>query len=255
MATDDAGALGRLLADAERVVVLTGAGISTESGIPDFRGPDGVWTVDPTAEQLTHWPSYRDDADVRRRSWQWRVENPALHAEPNDAHLALAELAEHGRLAAIATQNTDGLHVAAGTPRDLVHELHGTMREVECTACDWRDDIGWAIERIRAGDPDPRCPRCGAITKAATVMFGQSLPRTVLAAVFDAIATCDLFLAVGTSLTVHPAAGLPRLAVGHGARLVVVNAEPTPADDLADLVVRDPIGLALPVAVQVARSA
>lgn len=245
-------ALAEALRAAQRVVVLTGAGISTDSGIPDFRGPDGVWTVDPTAERLTHWPSYRDDPAVRRRSWQWRVASPALRAAPNAAHRALARLAEDGRLTGLVTQNTDGLHVAAGAPSELVHELHGSMREVECPGCGWRDDMDWAVARIDAGDEDPRCPHCGGITKAATVMFGQALPQEVLGAALEATGGCDLFVAIGTSLTVHPAAGLPRTAVDHGATLVIVNAEPTPYDALADLVVREPIGEVLPAAVDAA---
>lgn len=246
--------LADLLRDAARVAVLTGAGVSTDSGIPDFRGPEGLWTVDPAAERLTHWPTYRDEPEVRRRSWQWRIHNPALQAEPNAAHRALARLADAGLLVGIATQNTDGLHVAAGTPRELVHELHGTMREVECPGCGWQAPMDWAIKRIESGDHDPRCPDCGGITKAATVMFGQPLPEAVLeAAVADATA-CDLYLAVGTSLTVHPAAGLPRLAVDGGATLAIVNAEETPLDVLADLVVREPIGEAVPAAVDAAVS-
>ena len=241
-----------LLRDATRVAVLTGAGVSTDSGIPDFRGPQGMWTVDPTAERLTHWPTYRDDADVRRRSWQWRVHNPALQARPNEAHRALARLAAAGLLTGLATQNTDGLHVAAGTPRELVRELHGTMREVECPACGWRAPMTWAMERIEAGDEDPRCAACGGITKAATVMFGQPLPEDVLAAAVEDAGACDLYLAIGTSLTVHPAAGLPRVAADGGAALVLVNAEPTPLDALANLVVRDPIGVAVPAAVEAA---
>ena len=245
--------LASLLRAADRVAALTGAGISTDSGIPDFRGPEGLWTVDPTAERLTHWPTYRDDPVVRRRSWQWRVHNPALRAEPNASHRALARLATAGPLVGLATQNTDGLHVAAGTPRDLVKELHGTMREVECTACSWRDGMDWAVARVlEEGEEDPRCPQCGAITKAATVMFGQALPEEELAAAADAAHDCDLYLAIGSSLTVHPAAGLPRLAVETGARLVVCNAEPTPLDRLATLVVREQIGDVLPPAVEAA---
>lgn len=236
-----------LLRDAEQIAALTGAGISTDSGIPDFRGPQGLWTVDPTAERLTHWPTYRDDPDVRRRSWQWRVHNPALRAEPNASHTALARLAEAGRLVGLATQNTDGLHIAAGTPHELVQELHGTMREVECPTCGWRTDMAWAVERVvEQGDEDPRCPACGGITKAATVMFGQALPADELAAAVAAAESCDVYLAVGSSLTVQPAAGLPRLAAERGARLVVLNAEPTPVDRMATLVVRDPVAEVLP---------
>ncbi len=242
--------LASLLASADRVAALTGAGVSTASGVPDFRGPEGLWTVDPTAERLTHWPTYRDDPAVRRRSWQWRVHNPALRAVPNEAHRALARLATDGPLVGLATQNTDGLHVAAGTPRELVQELHGTMREVECTACPWRTEMAWAVQRVvEEGDADPRCPDCGAITKAATVMFGQSLPEAELAAATEAARGCDLYLAIGSSLTVQPAAGLPRFAVDTGARLVVCNAEPTPLDRLATLVVREPVEDVLPPAV------
>ena len=243
-------ALADLLAGADRVAVLTGAGISTDSGIPDFRGPKGLWTVDPTAERLTHWPSYRDDPDVRRRSWQWRVHNRALRAEPNASHQALARLATDGPLIGLATQNVDGLHVAAGTPRELVHELHGTMREVECHACGWRDDMDWAVDRIlELGDEDPRCPDCGGLTKAATVMFGQSLPEDALQAAVDAAEACDLYLAIGSSLTVHPAAGLPQHAFERGADLVILNAEPTPLDRLATLVLNEQIADVLPAAV------
>lgn len=244
--------LAQLLRDAQRVGVLTGAGVSTDSGIPDFRGPQGVWTTDPSAERLAHWPTYRDDPEVRRRSWQWRVANPALQAEPNDAHHALARLADVGLLHGLATQNTDGLHVAAGTPRVLVHQLHGTMREVECPTCRWRAPLDWAIERIEAGEGDPHCPECGGITKTATVMFGQALPRDVLAAARRSATVCDLYLAIGTSLTVHPAADLPQLAADQGATVVIVNAEPTPLDHLADLVVRERIGTVVPAAVAAA---
>ena len=245
--------LAALLADAERIAVLTGAGISTDSGIPDFRGPEGLWTVDPTAERLTHWPTYRDDPAVRRRSWQWRVHNPALRATPNASHRALARLALAGRLHGLATQNTDGLHVAAGTPPDLVQELHGTMREVECPACGWRAPIDWAVERVlEQGDPDPRCPDCGGVTKAATVMFGQALPQRVLAAAVAAAESADVYLAIGSSLTVQPAAGLPRLAADHGATLVVLNAEPTALDGIARLVLHEQIGDVLPAAVTAA---
>lgn len=241
--------LAEAIRGADRIAVLTGAGISTDSGIPDFRGPAGVWTLDPAAERLTHWPSYRDDAHVRRRSWAWRVANPALQASPNDAHQALARLAGVGRLVGLATQNVDGLHVRAGTPVELVQELHGSMREVVCTSCDWSAPIAWAVEQVESGQDDPRCPRCGEITKAATVFFGQRLPEDALARAVDAATDCDLYLAIGTSLTVHPAAGLPELALASGARLAVVNAEPTPLDEHAELVVRTPIGGALPAAV------
>lgn len=244
--------LASLLRDAREVAVLTGAGISTDSGIPDFRGPQGAWTLDPTAERLTHWPSYRDDEDVRRRSWRWRITSPALRAAPNASHRALARLARAGRLAGLATQNVDGLHLAAGTPPTLVQELHGSIREVRCADCDWVAPMSWAVERVEAGDDDPRCPACGGITKAATVFFGELLPEGAMEAAIRAAGRCDLYLAIGSTLTVHPAAGLPRFAVDAGALLVVVNAEETPLDDLATLVVREPIGEVVPAAIDAA---
>jgi len=248
-AAEDAARLSELLAGAGRVVTLTGAGISTDSGVPDFRGPKGLWTMDPSAERLTHWPSYRDEPEVRHRSWLWRVRNHVLDAVPNAAHRALARLVEEGRLSALATQNVDGLHVAAGTPVSRVHELHGSLREVLCPACGWSAPMLWAVERVTAGDVDPRCPECNGITKAGTVFFGETMPQDPLRRSSMAAIDADLFLAIGTSLTVQPAAGLPELAVKHGARLVIVNAEPTPLDHLATLIVRTPIGEVLPVAV------
>ena len=249
MADADDEELVALLDGATRVAALTGAGISTDSGIPDFRGPEGTWTLDPTAERLTHWPTYRRDEDVRRRSWRWRVANPALHASPNDAHRALTRLADAGLLVGLATQNVDGLHLAAGTPASLVQELHGSMRRVRCTSCTWTAPMAWAVERVEGGDDDPRCPTCGAITKATTVFFGEVLPEDALAAAVAAAGDCDVYLAIGSSLTVHPAAGLPRVAVDAGAALAVLNAEPTPLDRFADVVVRAPIGDVLPAAV------
>jgi NAD-dependent deacetylase len=234
------------LAEAPRVTVLTGAGVSTDSGIPDFRGPRGVWTRDPEAEKLSTLQYYVADPEIRRRAWQERLRHPAWTARPNAAHAALVELERQGRLRALVTQNIDGLHQAAGSAPDLVLELHGTVHEVACLSCGDRTTMRAALERLEAGEPDPSCLVCGGILKSATISFGQALDPAVIGAAADAAADCDVFLAVGTSLTVHPAAGLTDLAAGAGARIVVVNAEPTPYDDLADLVVREPIGVALP---------
>jgi NAD-dependent deacetylase len=234
------------LTDARRICVLTGAGISTDSGIPDYRGPNGVWTRDPDAEKLVTLSHYLADPDIRRRSWLMRRELRQANPQPNSGHTALVDLERQGRLRALVTQNIDGLHQTAGSSPERVLEIHGTVHEVVCVACGDRTSMDSALDRIEAGDPDPGCLLCGGILKSATVYFGQLLDERIVAACTAAAADCGVFLAVGTLLQVWPAAGLAEIAVGSGARLVVVNAEPTPFDDLADLVVREPIGTALP---------
>lgn len=229
-----------------RITVLTGAGISTDSGIPDFRGPKGVWTRDPAAEKLFTIFNYMEDPDIRRRSWLARRANPAWAAEPNVAHHALVDLERRGALRALVTQNIDRLHHRAGSSPDLVLELHGNMVEAMCTGCDARTTTADALARLDAGEDDPRCLDCDAILKTATVMFGEMLPTDVLDAAVEAAADCDWFVAIGTSLQVQPAAGLCEVAVRSGAQLAIVNADPTPYDDLAHRVVREPIAVALP---------
>lgn len=228
-----------------RVTVLTGAGISTDSGIPDFRGPDGVWTRDPAAEKLARFQTYLASPEVRRRSWQARLGHPAWSAAPNAAHLALAELAGAVDLWVI-TQNIDGLHQRAGTPGDRVLELHGTIYAVVCVGCGQRSTMAQALDRVRAGEADPPCEQCGGILKSATVMFGQQLDPVVLARAVRAARDCDLMLAVGSMLTVEPAASLCAVATDAGARLVIVNRDATPYDSLATEVIREPIGTAIP---------
>jgi NAD-dependent deacetylase len=234
------------LTGARRVTVLTGAGISTDSGIPDYRGPQGVWTRDPDAEKLVTLAYYLADPEIRRRSWLLRQAMQDADPQPNPGHVALVELERQGRLRALVTQNIDGLHQAAGSDPALVHEIHGTVHEVVCVDCDDGTTMRSALDRVAAGEHDPACLRCGGVLKSATIYFGQMLDEAVVGACTAAAADCDVFLAVGTSLQVWPAAGLADIAVGAGARLVVVNAEPTPYDDVADLVVREPIGTALP---------
>jgi NAD-dependent deacetylase len=229
-----------------RVTVLTGAGISTDSGIPDFRGPDGVWTRDPEAERLSDIDHYLADPELRRRSWLARRRNPAWGATPNAGHLALVELERRGALRALVTQNIDRLHHAAGSSPDLVLELHGNMVEAVCVACGARSLTSEALDRLDAGEDDPACLVCGGILKTATVMFGQALDPLVLEAAWRAARECDVFLAVGTSLTVHPAAGLCEVATRAGADLIIVNAQATDYDRLASRVVRDPISEVLP---------
>jgi NAD-dependent deacetylase len=231
---------------ARAVAVLTGAGISTDSGIPDFRGPQGLWTRNPGAEKLSTYQAYVSDPAVRRRSWRARRDHPAWRAEPNRAHTALAGLARSGLVTSVITQNIDGLHQKAGTPADRVIELHGTMFSVVCVSCGDRSPMADALARVDGGEEDPPCPRCGGILKSATVMFGQPLDPDVFTRAGRAAAACDVFLAVGSTLTVEPAASLCRVAVAAGAALVIVNRDPTPYDPLAAEVIRDPIGEAVP---------
>ncbi|MFC5749712.1 SIR2 family NAD-dependent protein deacylase [Actinomadura rugatobispora] len=234
------------LPESGMITVLTGAGISTDSGIPDFRGPQGVWTKDPTAEAMSTIGTYLADPEVRRRAWRSRRDHAAWDAEPNAAHAALVDLERAGRLRALITQNIDGLHQRAGSGESAVIEIHGTMREAECLSCGLRTPMPEVLARVDAGEEDPPCPDCGGIQKSATISFGQALKEDVLDAALRAARSCGLFLAVGTSLTVQPAAGLCLEAVETGARLVIVNAEPTPYDELADAVLRRPIGETLP---------
>ena len=226
--------------------VLTGAGISTDSGIPDFRGPNGVWTKDPSAQRMFTLDAYVSDPALRLRAWQARMEHPAWDAQPNDGHRALVDLERRGLPHTLVTQNIDGLHQRAGNDPAKVVEMHGTLYEVECLRCGARTPMHEALERVRDGEHDPPCLGCGGILKSATVSFGQSLDAANVARARDAAVECDVFLAVGTSLTVRPVAALAPLAKRAGARLVVVNAEPTPYDAIADDVVREPIALALP---------
>jgi NAD-dependent deacetylase len=237
----------RWVAASTRLVALTGAGISTESGIPDFRGPQGVWTKSPKAEKLSNIHHYMTDPEVRRLAWRSRLEHPAWTAGPNAGHRALVELERRGTLLALITQNIDGLHQLAGHAPDRVLEVHGTMSEVMCMECGWRGPMGLALDRVRAGEDDPPCERCGGILKSATISFGQSLDPVVIGRAMRAAERADLLLAIGTSLQVYPIAGAVPLAKAAGARLVIVNAEPTPFDDIADAVLRDPIGVVLPL--------
>jgi NAD-dependent deacetylase len=244
-----------LMSEARRITVLTGAGISTDSGIPDFRGPQGVWTKSPEAEKTATLSVYLSDPEVRRRSWRQRLQSPAWAAEPNAGHRALVELERQGRLVAVVTQNIDELHQKAGHSRHLVIELHGTMHRVKCWACGWEAPIGPTLARVRAGEEDPACEICGGILKSATISFGQSLEPETVTRAEQAALSCDLFLAVGTSLAVYPAAGLVPLAKQAGAGLVIVNAEPTPYDAAADAVVGGSISEVLPELVGLPTSA
>ncbi|MEU6402467.1 Sir2 family NAD-dependent protein deacetylase [Streptomyces sp. NPDC046985] len=232
--------------DKPLVALLSGAGISTDSGIPDYRGPNGLWRRDPEAEKLVTYAYYMGDPEIRRRAWQMRRKNRTLQAEPNAAHRAVAELERSGVPVRVITQNVDGLHQLAGMPARKVLELHGSARRFMCTACPARGPMADALARVEAGEEDPPCQECGGILKSATVMFGERLDPAVLGEAVAITKACQVFLAVGTSLQVQPAAGLAGMAADHGARLVIVNAEPTPYDEIADEVVREPIGASLP---------
>jgi len=237
------------LREAERVVVLTGAGISTDSGIPDFRGPQGVWTKNPGAERTATLQHYMADPEVRKQAWRNRIDSPAWSAEPNPGHHAIVSLEQQGKLHTLITQNIDELHQQAGNDPTKVVELHGTMRHVMCMACGERAPMERALDRVRAGEEDPPCRTCGGILKSATISFGQNLVPDDLERAERAVNQCDLLLAVGSSLTVYPAAGLVPLARSAGARIVIVNAEPTPYDDIADAVLGGSISEVLPALV------
>ncbi|MFD6950126.1 NAD-dependent deacetylase [Nocardiopsis sp. TSRI0078] len=243
-----------LLVPAERITVLTGAGVSTDSGIPDFRGPQGVWTTDPGAQALSDIDTYMNDVNVRREVWTQRRAHQMWRARPNAAHRALADLEATGRLRALVTQNIDGLHQLGGVSGDRVVEVHGTMLRVTCMACGLRTPSEEVLARLDE-ESDPRCVECGGIQKSDTISFGQRLDANVVEEATRAARECDVFLAVGTSLTVHPVAGLCDVAMMSGAALVIVNAEPTPYDDFAAAVVREPIGKALPALVERVREA
>jgi NAD-dependent deacetylase len=238
-----------LIDEAARVTVLTGAGISTDSGIPDFRGPQGVWTKNPGAERKATLQHYMSSAEARKESWQSRLRSPTWQAQPNAGHRALVELERRGKLVALATQNIDGLHQAAGSDPARVIELHGTMREVNCMMCGERAPMERALDRVRAGEEDPPCRSCGGILKAATISFGQGLVEDDIARADRAARECDLLLAVGSTLGVTPAAYMVPTAKSVGARIVIVNAEPTEYDYLADVVLRSSISEVLPAIV------
>ena len=234
---------------AQRVVVLTGAGISTDSGIPDFRGPNGVWTRNPGAERRATLQNYMSDPAVRQEAWRTRMDHPGLSARPNAGHRALVELERRGKLDTLVTQNIDGLHQAAGSDPAKVVEVHGTMHDVMCMSCGERAPMEKALARVRAGEDDPPCRSCGGILKSATISFGQNLVPEDLQRAVDAARRCDLLLAVGSTLAVYPVADMVPVARMAGARIVIVNAEETAMDDLADAVIRGSISEVLPALV------
>jgi NAD-dependent deacetylase len=250
MHVSEASQVRRWVDASKRIVALTGAGISTDSGIPDFRGPQGLWTKDPKAERLSNIRDYMADPEVRKLAWQGRLRHPAWSAAPGPGHLALVDLERRGMLSALVTQNIDGLHQRAGSSPGLVIEVHGTIHDVVCMHCDWRGPMGIVLDRVRAGEEDPPCGECGGILKSATISFGQALVPHVIERAMRAVERADLLLAVGTSLQVYPIAAAVPAARSAGARVVIVNAEPTPFDDVADAVLRGLIGDILPALCQ-----
>jgi NAD-dependent deacetylase len=231
---------------ARRIVVLTGAGISTESGIQDFRGPQGLWTKNPGAEKMATLQNYVAEPETRRRAWRNRLESPAWKAQPNEGHRALVRLEQAGNLHLLITQNVDGLHAAAGTSLERLVEIHGTMREVVCLDCGERAPMERALARVRAGEEDPPCRSCGGILKSATISFGQNLVADDLRRAERAAQECDLLFAIGSTLSVYPIAAVVPIAKRSAARIVILNAEPTEMDELADAVIRGQIGQILP---------
>ena len=242
--------LTRWIDECERITVLTGAGISTDSGIPDFRGPNGIWTKNPEAEKASNIQNFISDPKVRKASWRDRLDNRAWSADPNDGHKALVQLERRNKMVALLTQNVDGLHHAAGSSPAKVVEVHGTLREVACLECDYRDDMQVALNRVRLGEDDLDCPECGGILKSATISFGQSLVQRDLLRAEAAAQNCDLMIAIGTTLGVYPIAAVVPAAQRVGAKIAIINAEPTEMDHLADIVIRESISEVLSIVVR-----
>jgi len=233
-----------IMKQAQRIVALTGAGISTESGIPDFRSPGSIWQQQPPV-------SYQDfisKTEARQLYWQTRrkLYGQVISAQPNAAHLALADLEKKERLLGIVTQNFDGLHHDAGNNPKQIVELHGTSRAAACTHCGQRSSIQELQQRIDAGEIDPLCSDCGGFLKAATILFGQRVPDEELSRARELALACDLFLVVGSSLKVNPAAILPRIALKNDVPLIIINLQPTNLDDYAEIVINEKAGVVLP---------
>jgi NAD-dependent deacetylase len=244
------------IARASRVTVLTGAGISTDSGIPDFRGPNGVWTKNPAAEKTATLQHYLADPDIRRIAWQNRLASPAWEAQPNVGHRAIVQLERRGILDSVITQNVDELHQRAGHDPSRVIEVHGTMWWTRCWTCDDRRPMDETLQRVRAGEADPPCLLCrdagriegpsDGVLKSDTISFGQALVPEVIDAALASAERCDVLLAAGSSLSVFPAANVVPRARGAGAHVIIVNAEPTAMDRYADAVVLGQLSELLP---------
>lgn len=246
MTVDLLNAARGAVAGGERIVVLTGAGISTDSGIPDFRGPKGLWTKNPAAEKASDIRFYLEEPDVRRAAWQNRLTTPAWSAAPNSGHAAIVELERRGQLHGLVTQNIDGLHQKAGNDPNRVIEVHGTVWFTRCWECEDRRPMDQALERVRAGDDDPACLECGGILKSDTISFGQALVPEVIDRALRVSDECDVLLAVGSTLSVFPAANCVPRAKAAGATVIIVNGGETAMDRYADWLLVGQIGEILP---------
>jgi NAD-dependent protein deacetylase/lipoamidase len=250
MSDDGLDTIAEWIRSANAIVILTGAGISTESGIPDFRGPNGVWTKNPDAEKTATLDYYVRDPEIRKKAWQNRLRSEVWQARPNAGHRAIAELEQKASVHTLVTQNIDGLHLAAGSSPEKVIEIHGTVHAAKCLQCGWRGPMDETLARVEAGEDDPVCLECGGMLKSATISFGENLVVEDLERAHRAAQAADLFLALGTSLGVYPAAGLPEVALSRGARLVIGNAQETPFDGVASATSRAPLGELLPALVE-----
>jgi len=235
--------LKHLLASCERAVVFTGAGISTESGIPDFRSPGGIWSKHKPVD----FSDFIASADARRESWRLKLmfDKDMRSAAPNQGHLAIAQLVEQDIVSHVITQNVDGLHQQSGVPEDKIIELHGNATYAHCLDCGQRYDLALIRQNFERDETLPVCDHCDGLVKAATISFGQAMPEKAMLQAQIAASDCDLFLAIGSSLQVYPAAGFPLVAKRNGAKLVIINRDPTELDGSADLLVHDEIGLTL----------
>lgn len=229
-----------LIIEAGKVAVFTGAGVSTESGISDFRSPDGIWSrYDPEDFTIQRFVS---DKESRKRNWQLRKELVSANYQPNPAHYAIVELEKLGKLSCVITQNIDGLHHAAGNTEEKIIELHGTIKFVKCLKCDDRLLMVDVLKRIDEGEEDPHCKKCGGLLKAATVSFGEAMPLNEMLRAEQCSKECDLFIVIGSSLLVYPAASMPIIAKQAGARLVIINYTPTDMDSQADITIHEKAG-------------
>ena len=235
--------LKRAIEEAYRVVVFTGAGISTESGIPDFRSPGGLWTKMAPID----FQDFVRSADIRAEAWQrkFEIDKTITQAEPNKGHMAIAKLVDEGKVSHIITQNIDNLHQNSGIPSEKIIELHGNGTYAKCLDCGERHELFWVREMFEASGRAPDCRSCNGIVKSATISFGQAMPEEEMNRAHEVTLGCDLFLAIGSSLQVYPAAGFPILAKRNGATLVILNREPTELDQIADLVIHEEIGATL----------
>lgn len=235
--------LKRAIEDAHRVVIFTGAGISTESGIPDFRSPGGLWTKMAPID----FQDYLASAEIRAEAWRrkFEIDKTIVKAEPNKGHMAIAKLVDEGKVSHVITQNIDNLHQNSGVPAERIIELHGNGTYAKCLDCSARYELEWVRQQYEASLAAPDCPSCGGIVKSATISFGQAMPEEEMNRAHEATLGCDLFIAIGSSLQVYPAAGFPILAKRNGAQLVILNREPTELDQIADLVIHDEIGRTL----------